>query len=144
MRISDWSSDVCSSDLADRQIALDLALDDQTAGDIANHRTAEYIAHLRNADDLFARLGAEQARNGAGHVVDDLVDDRVVADVDTGILDTLARSAIGADVEADDDRLRCDRQLYIRIVEATERGRQIGRASCGERCLKYSEIQGVA
>src|SRR3546814_4734872 len=69
MRISDWSSDVCSSDLQ-------------------------------------------------------LVDDRVVADVDAVALGDLARLLVGADVEADDERLGRSGQGHVGLVDAAHAGVQ--------------------
>src|SRR3546814_10551889 len=72
MRISDWSSDVCSSDLRLRQEALDLARarDDQLI-------FFRKLIHAENGDDVLQRLILLQRfLNAAGGFVMLLADDR--------------------------------------------------------------------
>src|SRR6476659_4669005 len=63
------------------------------------------------ADRLLALLGREHAGHRQLDLVDGVVDDVVVADVDAVVLGELPRPGIGADVEADDDGLRRDREV---------------------------------
>src|SRR5690606_36313891 len=95
---------------ADRLVLLDRALDHEAAGDGAELGAAEDLAHLGDADDLLAHFLAQQAGSHLLHLVDDVVDDREVAQVEAVGLDDLAGRGVGADVEADDHRLRGRRQ----------------------------------
>src|SRR3546814_10192807 len=65
MRISDWSSDVCSSDLLDR------IADEQPAALRAGHRTLdeEKAAFGVGADDFEILLGAVARAHVAGHLL---------------------------------------------------------------------------
>ena len=61
--------------------ARDPALGDHAAGDGAELRRLEDVAHLRRADPHFLERRLEQAGHRLLHLVDDVVDDRVQADV---------------------------------------------------------------
>src|ERR1700709_868638 len=84
----------------------DRAAAHEAAGDVPDPRDLEDIAHLGGTElPLFVdRL--EQTLEGGFHFLDRLVDDRVVADVDTFGGSELGDLALRPDVEADDDRLR--------------------------------------
>src|SRR4051794_30940047 len=86
-------------------VAVDGAGAHDAAGDVADARNAEDLAHLGGTElHLFVdRL--EHALEGCLDVLDRLVDDRVVADLDTLTLGQLRRLALRPDIEADDDRL---------------------------------------
>src|SRR5699024_1675751 len=57
---------------------------------------------------------------GCLDLVDGLVDDRVVPDVDTHAIGQLAVLALGANVEADDDRLGGRRQVDVVLRDRTD------------------------
>src|SRR3546814_4679612 len=66
---------------ADRLVAPDHALHDHAAGHGAELGTAEYVADLGRADDLFADLHAQDARRDLPPPVDHVVDERKLAQV---------------------------------------------------------------
>ena len=80
----------------------DDAFGDAAAGDLADLRDVEHFEDFRVAEELLARFGRQHAGQRRLHVIDDVVDDVVVADVDAVALGPLARLLIGADIEADD------------------------------------------
>src|SRR3546814_450188 len=59
---------------ADRLVAPDHALHDHAAGHGAELGTAEYVADLGRADDLFTDLHAQDARRDLLHLVDHVVE----------------------------------------------------------------------
>src|SRR3546814_14134427 len=116
MRISDWSSDVCSSDLAD----------DVTAAEDAAHRYALNLGEGQIAietviDGDILVIGLVALRR-----LDAKFDGRIVADGDRGaIIDPpLIENLDGVAV------------LVINLVEI-EIGCKIGRASCRARVCQY-------
>ena len=72
----------------------------------------------RCSDFLERRL--EQAGHGLLDLVDDLVDDRVEADVDLLAFGEVRGVALGPHVEADDDRLRGRRRAGRRLVDGAD------------------------
>src|SRR6185437_70311 len=96
-----------------RIVAPDETLGDEAAGNHAELAGAEHLAHLRNAHDLFLDLRPQQAGHHLLHVIDGFVDDAVVAHLDAGLLHRIAGAGVGADVEADDERLGGSRELYV-------------------------------
>ena len=54
------------------------------------------------------------------HIIDGLVDDAVVAQLHTGFLHRLARTGIGAHVEADDERLGGGGELHVGRRDAAD------------------------
>ncbi len=56
------------------------------------------------------------------HVIDEIVDDVVVADLDAGPLGKLFSLRVGADIEADDRRSRGRRQRYVGLGDAADSG----------------------
>ena len=82
--------------------ALDHAVGDAAAGDLADLGDLEDLEDLRVAEHGLAQLRREQAGHRRFHVVDEVVDDVVVADLDAGALGRVARFLVGAHVEADD------------------------------------------
>src|SRR3546814_944791 len=76
MRISDWSSDVCSSDLGDVERLAEEALDLARAGD-DQLIFFRQLVHAENRDDVLKRLILLQRfLNAAGGFVMLLADDR--------------------------------------------------------------------
>ena len=82
------------------------ALGDAAAGDLADLGDVEDLEDLGIADEGLAQVGRQQARHGRLHVIHEIVDDVVVADLDAVALGRVARLRVGADVEADDDGAR--------------------------------------
>src|SRR3546814_18946877 len=114
MRISDWSSDVCSSDLA----ALELVLD---------------VVHL----------AAEQEHDGGGLDEDlhALVLDHVLQlALLLGVLDHVAHAGAALGADADPEAEHRPLAPGDEILHAA----QSGRASCRERGCQYVLIPGVA
>src|SRR3546814_17679242 len=67
MRISDWSSDVCSSDLAVRPVVARQAIEKDIGGDAARREPArEFIAFLVAHDIAIAAAGREDHRRAVG------------------------------------------------------------------------------
>src|SRR3546814_20445563 len=82
MRISDWSSDVCSSDLAGLHRAAEVDVDEQAqdGGEEAPHRHERLDRHLvsghgeherEHTDAIDASVAGEQAADASGEEVDD-------------------------------------------------------------------------
>ena len=74
------------------------------------------------AEHGLAQRRRQQSRHRLLHVVDEIVDDVVVADFDAGLLGGLARFLVGADVEADDDRAGGFRQRHVGFGDAAGAG----------------------
>src|SRR5205085_2030215 len=68
----------------------------------------------------FLLLGREQAFERRRHFVDQLIDDGVRAKVDAFALGKLPRLSFRTDVEADDDRVGCHRELHVGFVDRTD------------------------
>ena len=72
------------------------------------------------ADPHFLERRIEQAGHRLLHLVDDVVDDRVQADVDLLALGDVGGVAIRPHVEADDDGVRRRRQQHVRLVDRAD------------------------
>ena len=106
------------------------------AGDGADLRDPIDLAHLDEAEPVLLLLRRQHARQRGLHLVDRFVDDVVVADLHAARFGELARLRVGARVEADDDRLRREREVDVRLGDAAHRrmhdvdlhlvGRQLG------------------
>ena len=107
--------------------ALDGAVGDAAAGDVADLRHLEDLEDHRVAEHGLADRWREQAGHRLLHVVDEVVDDVVVADLDAGALGGLARFLVGAHVEADDRRIRRFGQPHVRLGDAADAGMQHAR-----------------
>src|SRR5439155_13344635 len=102
----------------DLRTAPDKAFEHVAAGDRPDLRYLVYLAHFDESELALLLLRCEHARECCLHLVHRLVDDVVVADVDAVVLGELARSDIGAGIEADDDSLRRERQVDVRLGDA--------------------------
>ncbi len=80
------------------------ALGDPAAGDLADLGDVEHLQHLGVAEEGFALDRRQHAREHAFDVVEQVVDDRVVADLHAFALGQVAGLFRGADVEAEDRR----------------------------------------
>jgi len=96
------------------------AFGDLAAGDLANPGDLEHFLDPGVADKVLLDLRAEQARGGLFHVIDQVVDDRVVADLDPLLVRALARRGISADVEADDRGAGGIRQGHVRFGDGAD------------------------
>src|SRR5690606_5026604 len=108
---------------ADRVVATDMAVDNHAAGHSAELARAEHLAYLCEPDDLLLDLWLEHARHRLFHILDCLVDDAVVADVDTGLLDHVASGIIRTHIETNDASIRRVRQGNVRLGDATDAAR---------------------
>src|SRR5262249_13798628 len=68
-------------DQAHARTTLDLALGDPAAGDLADPGNVEHLEDLRVAEENLAQGRRQQPRHRRLHVVDQIVDDVVVADL---------------------------------------------------------------
>ena len=100
--------------------ALDHAVGDHAAGDVAGLGDLEDLANLSVADQGFLVGRVEQAEHQGLHVLGDLVDDAVVADVDLVALGDLAGLRVGAHVEADEQRARGLGQGDVGLADAAD------------------------
>src|SRR6266536_2089643 len=82
--------------------ALDRAVGHAAAGDLADFRHVEDLEDLRVAQRGLAQRRRQEPRHRLLHVVDEIVDDVVVADLDSGALGGFARLLVGAHVAAAD------------------------------------------
>ena len=71
------------------------------------------------SQEAFAQFRLQHARQHVADVVQQIVDDRVIADVDMVAPRHFARLRIGTDVEADDHAARSTGQRDIALVDAT-------------------------
>src|SRR4051794_31462489 len=86
------------ADQADMRAALHDPVEDAAARDLADLRDVEDLDNLGFAEALLAQRRGEHARHRRFHIVHEVVDDVVVADLDAGLLGRLARLLVGADV----------------------------------------------
>ena len=77
---------------------------DHAAADLAHLGDIEDFANLRIAEELLLERRRKQALERLLHVVDDVIDDRVVADLDAIPTGEIAGLRIGAHIEADHER----------------------------------------
>ena len=76
---------------------------DAAAGDLADLGDLEDVEHLGAAGVVLLVDGLEETVHGLGHLVLQLVDDGVEADLDLLLIGELLGLALGPHVEADDD-----------------------------------------
>ena len=92
------------ADETDLGAALDLAFGDAAAGDLAVLRNREDFENFCVAEECLAQLRIEHTRKRALDVIDEIVDHRIVTDLNASALGFIARLLVGADVKADDRR----------------------------------------
>src|SRR5262245_54822550 len=121
------------ADQPDPGAALDHALGDAAAGDLADLGDVEDLEDLGIAEEGFPQDRRQQAGHCLLHVVHEVVDDVVVADLAAGSLGGLARLGIGADIEAENDGAGSGGELNIGFGDAADaimdhpRGDLVGR-----------------
>jgi hypothetical protein len=106
------------ADQADACAALDLAFGDTATGNLADLGDVEHLEDLGIAEEGLAPFRRQQARHRRFHVIHQIVDDVVVADLDTVTLGRVARLLVGTHVEADDRSARCLGRLISDSVMA--------------------------
>src|SRR3546814_16881638 len=130
MRISDWSSDVCSSDLR-----------------LADIRYAERVEHRESSCDVLLRLfvgpmDSEQSCIRHEFRKESLQPDDAKAFA-FDLVDHRAEQAVIAQRLAPDPRAKGQRRR-LRPTPVTQRTPPLGIASCGERGSPYRETTGFA
>src|SRR3546814_15402829 len=127
MRISDWSSDVCSSDLRGRKGIVDDAGDPMRAREAAN---------MLQIDDIQRRIGRRLEEEDLGIGPDRLFPGVIIAAVDHGRFDPEARAQrIDQPAARPERRLRRDDMVADRSEE-----RRVGKecvSKCRSRCSPY-------
>ena len=105
-------------------VALDLAVAHGATGDLAD------LGDLEDVDDFGPTLVVlavnriEKSEHGLGHLVLQLVDDRVQADFNVFAIGKILRLLFRLDVEPDDDGVRCRGQKDVRFGDGTDAGMQ--------------------
>ena len=92
------------------------------ARDLADLGDVEHLLDRRVAEEDLAHRRRQQARHGRFHVVHEIVDDVVVADLDALRVGGLLGLRVGADVEADHDGLRGAGQRDVGFGDAADAG----------------------
>src|SRR5262245_32176735 len=100
--------------------ALDGAVGYAAAGDVADLGDLEDLKDSGVAQHGLAPHRREQAGHRLLHIIHEIVDDVVVADLDAGALGALARFLVGAHVEADDRGVRGFGEPYVRFGDAAD------------------------
>jgi hypothetical protein len=95
------------ADQADACATLDLAFGDTATGNLADLGDVEHLEDLGVAEEGLAPFRRQHARHRRFHVIHQIVDDVVVADLDTVALGRVAGLLVGTHVEADDRSARC-------------------------------------
>src|SRR6478609_4269918 len=109
---------------ADIGAALHGSVGDAATGDLADLGNVEHFQDLRIAQHGFAQRRREQAGHRLFDVVDEIVDDVVVADLDAVALGRGRRFLVGADGEADDGGVETLRQRHVGFGNAADAGMQ--------------------
>src|SRR3972149_1476961 len=101
------------ADEPDLSATLHLALRDAAAGDLAHLGDGEHLQNLGIAEEGLVPRGCEHAGHGLLHLVDEVVDDGVIANLDAVALGGLAGVRVGAATEAEHDRARSRGERHI-------------------------------
>ena len=96
----------------------DHAFGHPATGDLAGLGDVEHLQHRGVAEEGFALQRGQHAREHALHVVEQVVDDGIVADLDAFALGQVAGLFRGADVEAEDRRTGGLGQLDVALGDA--------------------------
>src|SRR5690606_39720889 len=105
---------------ANRTVTVQRALDHHATSHGTELGRAEHIAHVGNAKDFLALFRRQHTAHGLLHVVDQLIDDRVVTQVDTFALAQALGSGIGTHVEAEQYRAGGHRQVDVGFVDRAD------------------------
>src|SRR5205823_6608219 len=109
---------------ADIGAALHGAVGDAAARDLADLGNVEHLQDLGVAEHGFAQRRREQAGHRLFDVVDEIVDDVVVADFDAVTFGGRGRFLVGADREADDGGVETFRQRDVGFRNTADAGMQ--------------------
>src|SRR3954454_5449127 len=112
--------DLAATRHAGLRVPADEARPHDRAGDVAELRRAEDLAHLGGTELHLLVLRLEHALEGRLDVVDRLVDDRVEAHVDALAVRQLLDALRVLDVEADDDGRVDRRQVDVVLRDRTD------------------------
>src|SRR4051812_9511806 len=104
--------------------APDDPLGDHAASDLADAGDVEHLADRGIAEEPLAQGRRQHAGKRVPHVVDHVVDDRVVTDLDAVALRQVARLRVGADIEADNHRAGRLGEDHVALVDAAHRRMQ--------------------
>src|ERR1700759_5279287 len=100
--------------------APDAAFCNHTTGDFSDPGDVEHFSDRGVTEQPFAECRCEQSGQRFAHVVDQIINDRVVPDLDAVASRQLARLWIGADVEADDYGIRSFGEDHVTFVDAAD------------------------
>ena len=104
--------------------ALDDPLGNHTAGHLANLGDAEHLADFGITDEIFLRVGAEKAAHGRLHLVDQFIDDRMIADFHAVALRQVTRLRNGPHIEADNKGVRGNGKRDVGFADRADTCRQ--------------------
>ena len=85
--------------------AFDLPFGDTTAGNLADLGNVEHFQDLRIAEEGFVQLRIKHPRQGALNVVNEVIDYRIIADLNPLALRFITGLLVRADVKSDDRRI---------------------------------------
>ena len=108
------------ADKAHVRAALHDAVGNPAAGDCPDLGNVEQLENLRVAQHRLAQRRRQHPRERGLHIVDEIIDDVVVADLDAGLLGEIARLLVRAHVEPEDHRLRGLGQRHVRLGHAAD------------------------
>src|SRR5690606_19803429 len=108
---------------ADRLVTVYGALGHHTAGHLTELRRTEHIAHIGNAHDIFAELRLEHASQGRFHIIDQVIEDAVVAQIQAFLLNQALGCSIRPHVEAEDNGVGGHGQADVGLGNAAHTGR---------------------
>src|SRR5262245_3115469 len=100
----------------------DPSLRDHAAGNRPDFRHAEHLAHFGGPNAHFLERRLEETLHALLDLLGDVVNHRVQPDVHLFALGHVGRVAIGPDIEADDDGIRCGGEQYIRLCDRADTG----------------------
>src|SRR6056297_1986948 len=107
----------------DGLVTVDGTLGDHAACHLAILRRTEHITDIGDTDDILAVLRCQHAGQCCFDVIDQVVDDAVVAQIQTFLLDQALGCSIRPHVEAEYNRIGCHRQTHVCLGNTTNAGR---------------------
>ena len=115
------------ADQAYLRAALHLAVGDHATRDVADLRDVEDLLDLGIAEHRLAQSRRQKAGHRRFHIVHEIVDDVVVADLDARTFGGFARFLVRADVECQHHRTRRIRERNVGFRDAADAGVQDAR-----------------
>src|SRR4029453_11698019 len=98
----------------------DAPLRDHAAGNRPDLRHAEPLRHLGGSDADFLERRLEETLHALLDLLGDVINHRMESDVHLFALRHVRRIAIGPDIEADDDRVRCGGKQHVGLVDRAD------------------------